>query len=92
MMDLGLCVRPRSPNRTGRILKTAACRKKGAQMSRRGTGTPIGTRSYEGALRRLKARNRQKRRNIMSVSINIENAVKKFGENTIIHHFDPACT
>ena len=86
MMDLGLCVRPRPPNRTGRMLRTAACRKKGAQMSRRGTGTPIGTRSYEGALRRLKARNRQKRRNIMSVSINIENAVKKFGENTIIHH------
>ena len=55
-------------------------------MSRRGTGAPIGIRSYEGALRRLKARNRQKRRNIMSVSINIENAVKKFGENTIIHH------
>ncbi len=32
-------------------------------MSRRGTGAPIGIRSYEGALRRLKARNRQKRRN-----------------------------
>lgn len=63
MMDLGLCVRPRPPNRTGRMLRTAACRKKGAQMSRRGTGAPIGIRSYEGALRRLKARNRQKRRN-----------------------------
>ena len=55
-------------------------------MSRRGTWALIGIRSYEGALRRLKVRNRQKRRNIMSVSINIENAVKKFGENTIIHH------
>ena len=41
-------------------------------MSRRGTGTPIGTRSYEGALRRLKARNRQKRRKHYLLSLRRE--------------------